>query len=365
MSKTRKIVKWSFLSLAAVIVSVLCFAVWFMNLIPSPEIPKDVQKQIKPTELSYLTDHQIPDRGKILAVVTSIDKIGNTQKSTGYELTELARAYYVFQANGFDVVVASTVGGKAPMVVDKDDMREYDYAFLNDTSAMKKINNTVALESVNVDAYDAIYFVGGKGAMFDFPINKKIQHIVKNYYESGKVIGAVCHGPAALIDVTLSNGHPLLDGKQISAFTNEEELLLIPEAREIFPYLLQDQLDAKGARFNKGIMYLNQVSIDGKLVTGQNPWSTWSVAENMIRQLGYQPKYRKPSSEEKTIDLLEVYEKKGYDKAKMILKDNCQKDSRSIDRELLGVHALLAAYQLRLLKFTELTMLLNISNEYL
>ncbi|MEL6560690.1 MAG: type 1 glutamine amidotransferase domain-containing protein [Bacteroidota bacterium] len=365
MSKTRKVVKWSIISITALIVSVICFGVWFMNLIPAPEIPKSVQKEITPSQISYLTDHQIPNRGKILAVVTSVEKIGNTEKNTGYELSELARAYYVFQANGFDVIVASTVGGKAPMVIDKDDMRAYDYAFLNDSVAMNKVNNTIAIENVNPDAYQAIYFVGGKGAMFDFPKNKKIQHLVQNYYESGKVVGAVCHGPSALINVTLSNGQPLLTGKEISAFTNEEELLLIPEAKEIFPFLLQDQLAAKGANFNKGIMYLNQVSLDGNLVTGQNPWSTWGVAENMIRQMGYEPKYRKPSSEENTIGILKLYENRGYHKAKKKLDEYCKKDSWSVDRELLGIHALLAAYQFRLAKSTELTMLLSHSNKYL
>lgn len=365
MSKTRKIVKWSILAITVVIVSVICFGVWFMNLIPAPEIPKNVQKQINPAQLSYLAEHQIPNRGKILTVVTSVDKIGNTEKSTGYELSELARAYYVFQANGFEVDVASTAGGKAPMVIDKDDMRAYDYAFLNDSLAMKKVNNTIAINNIDPDAYLAIYFVGGKGAMFDFPKNQKIQHLVQNYYESGKVVGAVCHGPAALLGVKLSNGQPLLAGKKISAFTNEEELLLIPKAKEIFPFLLQDQLAARGAIFNKGTMYLNKVSMDGNLITGQNPWSTWDVAENMIRQMGYEPKYRKPSSEEITIDILEVYERKGYHQAKEQIDAFCQKDTWSVDRELLGIHALLAAYQFKLVKSTEITMLLSRSNQYL
>src|SRR5690606_7203536 len=112
------------------------------------------------------------------------------EMSTGYELTELSRAYYVFQANGFVVDIASPLGGKPPVVIDDDDMGVFDYAFLNDSIAQKKANNTIAMQAVNADEYAAIYFVGGKGAMYDFPQNKYIQSIVRDFYESGKVIGA-------------------------------------------------------------------------------------------------------------------------------------------------------------------------------
>ena len=253
---------------------------------------------------------------KILAVVTSTETMGSSGKSTGYELTELSRTYYVLKANGFEVDVASPLGGKAPVVIDKDDMRIFDYAFLNDSEATRKANNTIALESVNAADYDGIFFVGGKGAMFDFPNNKTIQQIVKNYYQKGKVIGAVCHGPAALVNVTLDNGKPLLENKTVSSFTNKEELLLIPDAETIFPFLLQDKLTAQGAKFNEGTMYLNKVSHDKNLVTGQNPWSTWKFAETMVKQLGYTPKPREITPEENAVKILETYEKYGSKKAK-------------------------------------------------
>ena len=225
-----------------------------MSLIPSrnPNLEATLVK-----EIPYLSENKIVKRGKILAVVTSTDSIKNTDKSTGYELTELSRAYYIFEANGFEVDIASPKGGEAPVVLDAEDMYEFDYAFLNDPIAQHKAKNTIKIDHVIAEDYEAVYFVGGKGTMFDFPDNKSIQSIVKEYYQKNKVIGAVCHGPSALVNVTLDNGTSLLENKQISGFTNEEELLLIPDAATIFPFLLQDKITAQGASFNQGEMYLD------------------------------------------------------------------------------------------------------------
>lgn len=291
--------------------------------------------------------------------------MGSSGKSTGYELTELSRAYYVFQANGFQVDVASPKGGKPPVVIDDGDMKDFDYAFLNDATAQAKVTHSIPMKDVDPKEYEAVYFVGGKGAMFDFPDNEHIQSLVKSYYESGKVVGAVCHGPAALVNVTLSDGSPLLANRTVSSFTNEEELLLIPDAAEIFPFLLQDKLTENGAQFNEGFMYLNRVSKDGNLVTGQNPWSTWAVAETIIEQMGYTPKERTITTEENTISVLGMFEAEGYSKAKMTIDQFCTMDTMSIDRELLAVHSIVAAMQFDLLKAVNLIRLLSYSNGYL
>ena len=161
----------------------------------------------------------------------------------------MARAYYVFEANGFEVDIASPQGGNPPRVIDDEDMKEYDYAFLNDAVAQNKVQNSIPMAKVDPEQYQAVYFVGGKGAMFDFPDNPHIKSLIRKYYETGKVVGAVCHGPAALVNVTLSNGKPLLANKTISSFTSEEELFLIPDAREVFPFLLQEKLTEQGANF--------------------------------------------------------------------------------------------------------------------
>ncbi|MDN5202535.1 type 1 glutamine amidotransferase domain-containing protein [Fulvivirgaceae bacterium BMA10] len=357
MSKKRKFIKWILISFISLIVLVVGFGFWFMSLI-SGETTKDNLQATSPRDLPYLTEDLKPFRGKILAVVTSTDVMGDSNKKTGYELTELSRAYYVFQANGFKVDVASPLGGEPPVIIDGDDMSVFDYAFLNDSAAQHKTKHTLALEDTNPDDYQAVYFVGGKGAMFDFPQNTKIQSIVRSYYQSEKVIGAVCHGPAALVNVTLDDGSPLLANKTVSSFTNDEELFLIPDAETIFPFLLQDKLTEKGARFNDGLLYLENVSHDGNLITGQNPWSTWTLAETMVQQLGYVPKERKKTPEENTVHVLSVYERQGYVQTKREIKDLYVREQKDLDRVLLAMHSIVAAMQWKIGKSIDLIRLM-------
>ncbi|MFY0629613.1 MAG: type 1 glutamine amidotransferase domain-containing protein [Flavobacteriaceae bacterium] len=343
-------IKWTLITLLSLLVLLISFGAWFINLLPLDNMKKDFTAS-KAEDISYLSQNIIPKRGKILAVVTSTGTMGNSGKNTGYELTELSRAYYVFKANGFEVDVASPLGGEPPVVLDGDDMKEFDYAFLNDSIAQYKTSHTIAMEDVIAEDYEAIYFVGGKGAMFDFPENKAIQDIVKNYYQSGKVVGAVCHGPAALVNVTLDNGKSLLENKTVSSFTNKEELLLIPDAKNIFPFLLQDKLSSRGAKFNEGTLYLDKVSQDKNLVTGQNPWSTWRLAETMIKELGYTPKHREITGEENAVKVLEVYQAQGSKKAKELIEKMLIQEKKSVDRFLLAQHSIIAGMQGKLGNF--------------
>ncbi len=345
MSRKRKIIKWSLITLVSVIVLIAGFGYWFMSLLPTKDPAAANIKETTVSDLSYLTQDLPPYRGKILAVVTSCSVMGESKKPTGYELTELSRAYYVFVANGYEVDVASPEGGKPSVVIDGDDMGEFDFAFLNDKEAQAKVKNTIAMKDVAPGDYVAVYFVGGKGTMFDFPQNKHIQSIVREYYEEGKVIGAVCHGPAAFVDVTLSNGSHLLDGKRVSSFTNKEELLLIKDAKSIFPFLLQDKLVEKGATFNEGHMYLEKVSEDGNLVTGQNPWSTWAVAEAVVKRLGYEPKTRMITGEENSVVVLNILEDDGYEKAREFITELRSVKQLPLNRELIAMHSVVALMQ--------------------
>ncbi len=355
MFKKYRILKWISLFFIVLIVVIVSFGFWFNGLIP----PKEVNLETTTVEdLPYLSENIVPKRGKILAVVTSTNIMGSSGKSTGYELTELARAYYVFKANGFEVDIASPKGGKPSVVIDGDDMGAFDYAFLNDSEAQQKANNTYPIHDLIKEDYSAVYFVGGKGAMFDFPDNKTIQTIVRNYYQSNKVVGAVCHGPAALVNVVLDNGRPLVENKTVSGFTNEEELLLIPEAATIFPFLLQNKLIKQGANFNEGAMYLQQISHDSNLITGQNPWSVWALAETMIKQLGYTPKPRVITSEENAVKVLSIYEQKGFEKAKEVIRNMEEKQNKPIHRVLIAQHSLVAIMKgdvSRFLNMLELT----------
>ncbi|MDO3383197.1 type 1 glutamine amidotransferase domain-containing protein [Gilvimarinus algae] len=336
----------------AAFAALLILGLWLSSLLED-DSHRQTLEQTRPEALAYLRSAIMPSRGKILAVVTSTDSMGASGRYTGYELTELARAYYVFTANGFEVDIASPAGGEPPAVIDTDDMGAYDYAFINDAQAQRKLTHSLPLAEVNGDVYEAVYFVGGKGAMFDFPGNGAIQALVRRYFETGKVIGAVCHGPAALVEVTLSNGRPLVEGRRVSGFTNEEELLLIPGAREIFPFLLQEQLTALGARFYSGPVYLNTISQDKNLLTGQNPWSVWSLAEAMISQLGYRPLPRELTGEEHAVAVLERYETLGNGAARAMLTE-LSEQRRPLTRNLIAMHSIVALMQLKVGKAIDL-----------
>ncbi len=183
--KKFKILKWFVIGLLSLLLLLFSFGYWFKTLIP----PKDLEvEKTQFADLPYLTDEVVANRGKILAVVTSTDSMGIGGSKTGYELSELARAYCVFKANGFDVDIASPRGGEAPVVMDDEDMGAYDYAFLNDPEAQQKTYNTIPMDHVVAEDYQAVFFAGGKGAMYDFPDNAFIQSIIVQFLEEGKIM---------------------------------------------------------------------------------------------------------------------------------------------------------------------------------
>jgi putative intracellular protease/amidase len=285
--------------------------------------------------------------------------MGATNKKTGYELTELARAYWIFKTNGFEVDIASTKGGTPPVVIDGDDMTAYDYAFLNDPTAQAKATNTLLVDDINPADYQAVYFVGGKGAMYDFPDNPAIKNIIKHLYQNNKIVSAVCHGPAALVNVKLDNGKWFSSNKNMSAFTNDEELFLIPDAQQVFPFLLEHKLIEQGANFQAGFTYLEQVVQDGKLLTGQNPWSVWKLAEDIITELGYTPKVRAITPEENSVTLLTIYKKSGYNEAKQRLENNPVKHQEL----LIVMHAFISIMRVELSQTIDLIFLANSAKE--
>ena len=334
-------VKKLLLTLSIIFCSLFGAGLWLKNLLPPPQ-DHAALAQTTHSDLNYLQQGTQEKRGKILAVVTSTNTLGDSGKHTGYELTELSRPYYVFTANGFEVDIASTAGGVPPVVIDNDDMGPFDYAFLNDKNAQRKVNQSIPIDQVHSEDYRAVFFVGGKGAMFDFPNNPAVQALVREVYLSGGVIGAVCHGPAALINVELPGGRPLLANRRVSGFTNEEELFLIPDAPKVFPFLLEDGLRRSGAIFEPGPAYLKQVSIDGRVLTGQNPWSVWPLAEAMVEALGHQPVARAQTPTEHSVELLLAYEQQGMAPARKLLLQISEQPGATIDRRLLAMHGIVA-----------------------
>ena len=290
------------------------------------------------SDLDFVRNGVQERRGRVLAVLSSTPRFDGERRKAGYELTELSRAYWVFVANGYEVDIASPRGGSPPQVLD-DGLVDADYAFLNDDAAQAKLADTLRLADVDPMRYDAVYFVGGKGAMFDFPGNADIARIVRDIHPRG-VVGAVCHGPAALLGIELADGRPLLAGRRVTGFTNEEELFLIENAREAFGFLLQDELARQSGGVVEGPMYVENTGVDGRLVTGQNPWSTWSVAEEMVRALGHEPVPRQATGEEVAVQLLATYHRDGL-AAALAQKAASPRPSK----HLLLMHAVVAAMQ--------------------
>ncbi len=219
---------------------------------------------------------------KILFVVTSHDKKGSTGAPTGYYLGEVSHAWEVLKNAGYEMDFVSPKGGKAPVDgLNLDDA--VNKAFWEDQVYRRKIENTMKPSEVDPAQYAAIYYAGGHGTMWDFPEDEALAAIAVRIYENNGVIGAVCHGPAGLVNVKLSNGKYLVAGKKVNAFTNEEETAV--KLENVVPFLLESKLIERGARFEKSGLWQPHVVVDERLVTGQNPASAKRVGEGVVAEL--------------------------------------------------------------------------------
>ncbi|WLR58796.1 type 1 glutamine amidotransferase domain-containing protein [Guptibacillus hwajinpoensis] len=217
---------------------------------------------------------------RILMVVTTADTMKEGHK-TGLWLSEFGEAYIEFEKLGYQVTVASPLGGKAPVDDRSLEGGETPQEIL-DTA--KYLEDTVKLEEiVGASTFDAIFMPGGHGTMFDLPENDKLQHLIREFYESNKIVASVCHGPAGLVGVTLSDGTPLVSGKTITAFTDDEERETTLD--QFMPFLLETRLRELGADFVKEDNWSDHMQVDGNLITGQNPQSTTSVAKEVVKKL--------------------------------------------------------------------------------
>ncbi|WP_220488856.1 type 1 glutamine amidotransferase domain-containing protein [Pseudoalteromonas sp. SR43-3] len=221
---------------------------------------------------------------KILFVLTSHNKMGSLDMKTGFWLGELTHPYYVLADAGFEVDVASIDGGMAPIDPKSLDFSDENNArFINDKKLMASIINTKAIEDVNSEDYQAVVYVGGHGTMWDFSNNERINKLTVSIYERGGIVSAICHGPAALTDVKLSNGQYLVKGKKLAVFTNEEESNV--GLTEVVPFSLQDTLMSKGAKHIYGAPWTVNVVNDRRVITGQNPQSARKVGEEILTGL--------------------------------------------------------------------------------
>lgn len=213
-------------------------------------------------------------------VLTNHSTLGSTGKETGAYLSEVTHPYEVFTKAGYTVILASPKGGAAP-IDPKATSGPINEKYLADEGFTKALESTVKLSEVDVAAADIFFFAGGHGAMWDFPQSEDVQDVVRSGYEGGAVIASVCHGPAALVDVMMSDGSFFLAGKQVAGFTNSEEKAV--ELTEVVPFLLEDKMIARGATFTRVKDFQVNVVVDNRLVTGQNPASATAVAEAAVK----------------------------------------------------------------------------------
>lgn len=226
---------------------------------------------------------------KVLIVVTSHGYMGESAEQnsgeTGYFLSEVTHPYYELQSAGFEVDIASPAGGKPPMDPRSFKLSDVDnQRFVQTPTDWQKMQNTLALADIEAADYQAIVFAGGHGTMWDFPDNADIQRLSREIYENEGIIAAVCHGPAALVNVTLSNGDYLVANRQVSTFTNIEERIM--RLYSDMPFLLETLLAERGANVKKSLIpFRGKVSVDNRLVTGQNPNSAREMGQEVVNLL--------------------------------------------------------------------------------
>jgi putative intracellular protease/amidase len=222
---------------------------------------------------------------RIVVVLTSHDQLGNTGRKTGFWLEEFAAPYFVFRDAGVELTLASPNGGQPP-IDPKSDLPENQTdamaRFKRDASAQHALTQTVRLDTIKSADYDSVFYVGGHGPMWDLAESPVSIALLESFYNSGKPIALVCHSPGVLRHVTY-NGKPLVQGKRVTGFTNDEEEEV--QLTHVVPFLVEDELTRLGATFEKVPNWQPFSIVDGRLITGQNPASSTSAAQALVKVL--------------------------------------------------------------------------------
>jgi len=223
---------------------------------------------------------------KVLMVLTSHSDLGNTGKKTGFWLEEFAAPYYIFKDAGADVVLASPAGGQPPLDPKSDSadfQTELTQRFKADPAAQRELANTLKLDSVHQEDFDTVFYPGGHGPLWDLAESRTSIALIEAFNRAGKPTGFVCHAPGVLRHVKAASGEPLVKGRQVTGFTNGEEADV--ELTDIVPFLVEDELIALGANYQKGPNWGSFIVEDGTLITGQNPGSSEAVAKALVAAL--------------------------------------------------------------------------------
>lgn len=223
---------------------------------------------------------------KILIVLTSHSELGNSGKKTGFWIEEFAAPYYIFQEAGATVILASPKGGHPPIDPKSDEPSSQTPAtirFKADGDLQTLLSHTKKLTEVSANDFDAIFYPGGHGPLWDLTTDKDSIKLIEDFWKSKKPVAAVCHAPSALLNVMDENGEPLVKGKKVTGFTNTEEEGV--KLTNIVPFLLEDELKNKGGLYSKSDDFSPYFVKDGLLITGQNPASSEAAAEELIKLL--------------------------------------------------------------------------------
>ena len=223
---------------------------------------------------------------KVLMVLTSHDTLGNTGRKTGFWLEELAAPYYAFKAAGADIVLASPKGGQPPLDPKSNEpsfQTDMTRRFEADAEATAQLASTVRLDSVSQADFDTVFYPGGHGPLWDLAEDKNSIALIESFIAAGKFVALVCHAPGVLRHVKGPDGRPLVEGKKVTGFTNSEEEAV--GLTNVVPFLVEDELKAKGGVYSKGADWASYVVTDGLLITGQNPGSSESAAQVLLGHL--------------------------------------------------------------------------------
>ncbi len=223
---------------------------------------------------------------RILMVLTSHDQLGDTGKKTGFWLEEFAAPYYVFKDAGADITLASPKGGQPPLDPKSDDESAQTDAtrrFKSDAEAQKQLASTVPLSSVDAEDFDAVFYPGGHGPLWDLAEDARSITLIEKAFAAKKPLALVCHAPGVLRHTKAPGGEPLVKGRKVTGFTNTEEEGV--QLTKVVPFLVEDMLKANGGQYAKGADWAPFVLTDGKLVTGQNPASSEPAAEALLQLL--------------------------------------------------------------------------------
>ncbi|MGF1860707.1 type 1 glutamine amidotransferase domain-containing protein [Photobacterium profundum] len=223
---------------------------------------------------------------KILMVLTSHDKLGDTDHKTGFWIEEFAAPYYRFLDESADITLASPAGGQPPIDPNSEleqSQTEATVRFNRDEQAQAVLANTRKLSDVNEQDYDAIFYPGGHGPLWDLVSDSDSIALIEAFWQAGKPVSAVCHAPAVLLNAKTADGEYIISGKAVTGFTNSEETAV--GLAEVVPFLLEDELKARGGQFESAQDWNSLAIQDGMLITGQNPASSEAVAEALLSLL--------------------------------------------------------------------------------